>query len=231
MPHEESPTHDSPDPLALQETPAHEQIEEDQWLEESEELPRRPRRRLLSPAPLALLAVLLTACGFIGGVLVEKGQASSSSSSTAGGGGASRSAALRAAAGGGTRASSSGREAAGSTASAGGFTRPTAGQVAYLAGDTLYVTDAEGNTIKVTTSAGTSVTKSVKATVKGIHPGETVTITGASAANGTLAAESISVGSGGSGLAALLGGSTGSGSSAGAASGGSGAGPSLFGSG
>ena len=231
MPHEESATHDSPDPLALQETPAHEQIEEEEWLEESEELPRRPRRRLLSPAPLALLAVLLTACGFIGGALVEKGQASSSSSSAATGGGASRSAALRAAAGGGTRTGSSGREAAGSTASSSGFTRPTAGQVAYVAGHTLYVTNAEGNTIKVTTSAGTSVTKAVKATVKGIHPGETVTITGASAADGSLAAESISVGSGGSGLAALLGGSTRSGSSTGAASGDSGAGPSLFGSG
>lgn len=231
MPHEESATHDSPDPLALQETPAHEQIEEEEWLEESEELPRRPRRRLLSPAPLALLAVLLTACGFIGGALVEKGQASSSSSSAATGGGASRSAALRAAAGGGTRTGSSGREAAGSTASSGGFTRPTAGQVAYVAGHTLYVTNAEGNTIKVTTSAGTSVTKAVKATVKGIHPGETVTITGASAADGSLAAESISVGSSGSGLAALLGGSTRSGSGTGAASGDSGAGPSLFGSG
>jgi hypothetical protein len=231
VPHEESPTHDSPDPLALQEASAYEQIEEDRWLEEPEELPRRPRRRLLSPVPLALLAVLLTACGFIGGVLVEKGQASSSSSSAATGGGASSFAALRAAAGGGTRAGSSGREAAGSTGSAGAITRPTTGQVAYLAGDTLYVTNAEGNTIKVTTSAGTSVTKSVKATVKGIHPGETVTITGASAADGSLAAESISVGSGGSGLAALFGGSTRSGSSAGAASGGSGAGPSLFGSG
>ncbi len=43
-----------------------------------EELARRPRRRLLgtggNPIPLALLGVLLIACGFIGGVLVEKGQ-------------------------------------------------------------------------------------------------------------------------------------------------------------
>jgi hypothetical protein len=48
--------------------------EQDRWLEEDEELPRRPRRRLLRPLPLALLGVLLTACGFIGGVLVEKGE-------------------------------------------------------------------------------------------------------------------------------------------------------------
>ncbi|MGA9285822.1 MAG: hypothetical protein WBV85_10310, partial [Solirubrobacteraceae bacterium] len=59
----------------------------EQWLEESAEpeLPRRPRRRLLTPIPLALTGVLLIACGFIGGVLVEKGQSSSSSSSGAAG--------------------------------------------------------------------------------------------------------------------------------------------------
>ena len=72
--------------------------------------------------------------------------------------------------------------------------RPTAGTVAYLAGSTLYVTNSEGNTVKVTTSAGTSVTKTVKASVKDIHPGETVTVTGATGSNGALSAESISVG-------------------------------------
>ena len=61
-----------------QPTDAYEPIDEqDQWLEEAE-LPRRPRRRIISPIPLALLGVLLVACGFIGGVLVEKGQNSSS---------------------------------------------------------------------------------------------------------------------------------------------------------
>ena len=50
----------------------------------------------------------------------------------------------------------------------------TTGQVAYLSGSTLYVTNAEGNTIKVTTSPASTVTKTVKADVKGIHPGETV---------------------------------------------------------
>ena len=53
-------------------------------------------------------------------------------------------------------------------------------QVAYISGNTLYVTTAEGNTVKVTTSPATTVTKTVKATVAGIHPGETVTVTGAS---------------------------------------------------
>ncbi|MGP8242092.1 MAG: hypothetical protein ACLQQB_10065, partial [Solirubrobacteraceae bacterium] len=49
----------------------------EEWEEPIEALPRRPRRRLLgkggNPLALSLLGVLLLACGFIGGVLVEKG--------------------------------------------------------------------------------------------------------------------------------------------------------------
>jgi hypothetical protein len=204
------------------------------WLDEDEELPRRPRRRLLRPLPLSLLGVLLIACGFIGGVLVEKGETSSSSSGTgaaAGGALASRFAALRSSAGAGTNTGSSGGPGAG----AGGFARPTAGTVAYLDGSTLYVTNAEGNTVKVSTSQATTVTKTVKSDTKGIHPGETVTIVGSATANGALNAESISVGSSaGGGLAGLFGRSgagTASGGAGGSSSGSSGAAPSLFGSG
>ena len=87
MPHEESTIHDSEaQDTAVQapRTPVYEPVaQEDDWLDEPLELPRRPRRRLLTPVPLTLLGVLLIAGGFIGGVLVEKGQ--TSSSSTAGG--------------------------------------------------------------------------------------------------------------------------------------------------
>ncbi len=169
--------------------------------------------------------MLLTACGFIGGVLVEKGETSSSSS----GGSAASSlvSRFRALRGGATGDECLRRECrrhlGGLRAPA--FTRPTAGTVAYLDGSTLYVTNAEGNTVKVTTSAATSVTKTVKASVKGIHPGETVTITGASGADGAVSAESISVGASGGGLAALFGGGAGASSR----SGGRGGEPSLFG--
>ncbi len=87
-----------------QRTPYEPIEEQDEWLEEPVELPRRPRRRLLSPVPLALLGVLLAACGFIAGVLVEKGQASSSSSAAGSASSlASRFAALRAGASGAAR--------------------------------------------------------------------------------------------------------------------------------
>jgi hypothetical protein len=246
MPHEEPAAHDA----AAQDTavqaqqatayePSYEPTEEDEaWLEEPEELPRRPRRRLLSPIPLALLAALLTAGGFIGGVLVEKGQSASTSSAGAGTGLASRLAGLR---GGGSGATAvgaaggggSGAAGAGGAGATGGGQRPTAGQVAYINGTTLYLTNAEGNTVKVTTSAGTSVNKTVKASVSGIHPGETVTVTGSSGASGVISAESINVGSGAGGLGALLGGlGAGSGSGAGkGTSGGGGGEQALFGKG
>jgi hypothetical protein len=226
-----------------QETRAREPIDDDRWLEDSAELPRRPRRRLLRPLPLALLGVLGIACGFIGGVLVEKGQSASSSSASAAPGLASRLAALRGrGASPGANGANAGSARFSGSPGSGGLRRPTAGQVAYLSGHTLYVTDSEGNTVKVTTTAGTSVTKTVKASVKGIHPGETVTVIGEAASSGAVSAESISVGSGGSGVAALFGGlsSRGSGSSSrgsgssGAGAGGGGApsgGPALFGSG
>jgi hypothetical protein len=208
----------------------HSPQEDDDWLEPTDELPPRARRRLLSPASLALLGVLLTACGFIGGVLVEKGQASSSSTSAGGTANViSRSAALRAgASSSGTGPSGAGagsRELSGLGSGAG---RPVSGQVAYLQGSTLYLTESEGNTVKVRTSPATSVTKTVPASVKGIHPGETVTVAGATGSNGSVNAESIRVGSLGSGLSALFGGAARSAGTPPAAAGG---GPALFGGG
>ncbi len=192
------------------------------WLEDLGELPPRPRRRLLSPAPLALLAVLIAALGFIGGVLVEKGQTGSSAGSGPSGAFASR---LRSLAGGAAagRGGLLGPAAGGGSGAAGGA-RPTSGTVAFASGKTLYVTDAEGNTVKVRTSSATNVTKTVKAAVRSIRPGETVTVTGTTAADGTVTAEAVRVGATG-GLGSLFGGATTSGGSGG----GAGATPPLFG--
>lgn len=195
-------------------------------------LPSRPRRRLLTPVPAALLAVLLTACGFIAGVLVEKGQASPSA--TGGPSGlAARLGSLRSGSGGGRGGASF---FGGGTA---GGVGPTMGQVAYIAGHTLYVTTPEGATVKVTTSALSTVSKTVKASVKGIHPGETVVVTGSSGANGSVNAEEIRVSEAGAssatgGIGALFRGGGGEGS-VGRGSGGGGkreagsGGPVLFG--
>jgi hypothetical protein len=215
---------------------------EEGWIDDAEELPPRPRRRLLTPIPLTLLAILAIACGFIGGVLVEKGQGGGSTAGggAAGGAFASRLAALSGKAGaagigsasssgsgsgsaggavataqGGLGGSAGGR-ASGAATGAGGA-GATVGQVAYVSKGTLYVTTSEGNTVKVTAAPGATVTKSVKTTAGGIRPGETVVITGTASANGAIAAQSIRAGSAGGGLAGAAGLFGGSGSSSGAA--------------
>jgi hypothetical protein len=244
--HDQHPTtHDPAEraPQAVAHEPiddlAHEPIDEmdpDDWLDEpdeAEELAPRPRRRLLTPIPLALLAVLLIAGGFIGGVEMQKGEETSSSSSTGTAASlASRFAGLRGGSPTGTGAGAgkapTGGAGGGLPGAGAGGSRPTTGTVAYLAGDTIYVTNPEGNTVKVTASAATSVTKSVKTKVNGIHPGETVTVAGATGSGGAVSAESISVGSSGGGLAGLFGGSAAKGNAGGST--GSGA-PQLFGSG
>jgi hypothetical protein len=180
-------------------TPAVEVLEDDgDWLPEDEQMPRRPRRRLLAPRPVALLLVLMTACGFIGGVLVEKGQLPSGGSTGASAGLPSSFAALRSGrfgAGANAAPGVGGASVSGSPAGAGSGAA-TAGLVSFIHGATLYVTTAEGNTVKVTSSPASTVTKTVKSTVKGIHPGETVIVTGPQNANGAVSAETIRVSSG-----------------------------------
>jgi hypothetical protein len=204
---------------------------QDEWLDEPDELPRRPRRRLLTPVPLALLAVLLLACGFIAGVLVQKGQGDATAPSARAGGFASRLAALGGTApgaGGGGSAPAAGRS--GSTGLANAFAgggasgaTVTTGEVAYVRGNTLYVTDSQGNTVKVSAAAGAKVTKTVSTQAKRIHPGATVVVLGTKGKNASISATSISVRSATSGSATPAAGS----SSAGGAGGG--ATPTLFG--
>jgi hypothetical protein len=173
--------------------------EEDDWGDEPGQ-PRRPRGRLLAPIPVALLAILLLACGFFAGVEVEKGQTSSSSSGAPAGlasglaalqGGSSKAAG----AGTPTAATGSGAPSGFPGAAAGGGGGITTGEVAYVRGNTLYVTDSEGNTVKVLSSAGASVTKTVTTKARKIHPGETVLIRGTTGKDGVLSASSISVSS------------------------------------
>jgi hypothetical protein len=221
---------------------------DDGWLDDREELPPRPRRRLLTPLPLALLAALAIACGFIAGVLVEKGQGGSSSSGAAAGLASRFAAAGRVGSGSTSGSGSGGAQARGAASGANGAGggasgAATVGQVAYVSKGALYVTTLEGNTVKVTAAPGATVTKSVKTTAAAIHPGETVVVTGSAGANGAIAAQSIRAGAAGTGGltggAGLFGGAgartSGAGAGEGAASGstssGSGGEQALFGKG
>jgi hypothetical protein len=202
------------------------------WLEEDQELPRRPRRRLLAPIPVGLLAILLIAGGFIAGVEVEKGQATPTGGrSTAGVGAfASRAggaATGRAGFGRASGATTGGSAAAGGTTGGGAFAGAgggvTAGEVSYLQGSTLYVQNIQGDTIKVNTSPTSKITKTVATKVSSIHPGESVVVLGQPGSSGSISATSVSVGASATPGARRVSGGTSTGSTS------SGSEPALFG--
>lgn len=158
---------------------------ERQWIDPVDELPPRPRRRLLTPLTGALLAVVLTACGFVAGVLVEKGQ-------TGTGGTAGAAAGLRRGGFGlGAAASTGSAAGAGSAAAAGARANATIGQVANVQGRTLYVTTTSGDTVAVKVPAGETLTRATTASVAAVHPGDTVIVQGATGPDGSVTASSV----------------------------------------
>lgn len=129
------------------------------------ELPPRPRNRFLRPLPIGLLAVLVAALGFLGGVEVQKGSGEGASASSPFGGG-------------GLAALQGAPFAAASGAGAGGQGESVTGTVTGVNGKTIYVKDSEGTVHAVRAAAGATVTRTAKAEAKGIHPGDGVVVEG-----------------------------------------------------
>jgi hypothetical protein len=202
------------------------------FMEPDDELPRRARTRLLTPLTVALMLVLFAACGFVGGVLVQKGQSSSGSTLLgaaatgrfgAGTGATGSSGAAGARTGGfGGRLSSL---FAGGGAGGGGA---TIGTVTNINGDKLFVTTAAGTMVEVITTPESKVTKSESVGRTSIHPGDSVVVAGLTASNGSVTASSVTdsgTAASGGGLASLFGG----GSTSSGATSSSGGSTSLFG--
>src|SRR5581483_10354825 len=162
---------------------------------------RRPRRRFWGARTGVLVAVLVGAVCFYAGVRVEKGQVSNNSSAVSG---AARAFAARAGAGATGGSGTAGR--AGAFAGSGNL---TFGTVSSLSGKNLYITDTSGNTVKVTVTSSTAVTKSQTVGKKAVRPGDSVVVQGVQNARGALAAASVSDwrarGSGDGGAAGLHG--------------------------
>ena len=184
------------------------------------------RQRKLPLVTAGLVVALVAAGAFIGGVEIQKHQGGSSASSFRGAlpSGLAGQGVGTATGSTGTTGSTrgSGFGGAGGAGAAGGT---TFGTVTVIKGSTLYVTDANGNTVKVTTSASSRVTKTTTATVTlaGVQPGDTVVVRGTQQKNGNLAADTITLGAAGFGGGASGGASGfGSGSSGGASGFGSG---------
>jgi hypothetical protein len=169
------------------------ELDEDDW----DDAPITPRARI--PRPTKLLAMLAVAvAAFAGGIFAQRHWGSSSSVGSQGG----SSAAARLANAGLTGQAATRRFGANGgtgTGAGGGLADATIGQVSYLKGTTLYVTDTSGNIVKVTVPKGTPVTKSVSTGLTGVRPGDTVVIRGSQGKSGTVTATSVSVGGAGAG--------------------------------
>jgi hypothetical protein len=146
------------------------------------ELLARRRKRL--PAITAALALAVAvAGGVVGGVELQKHWSASTSSAAP-----ARAVGFAARGGGGGFPGFGGAGATG-----------TNGTVTLIKGSTLYVTNASGNTVLVHTTAGSAVQKTVAGTIKTVHPGDSVTVTGAKNSDGSYNARQITIGGGSNG--------------------------------
>ncbi|HEY5303940.1 MAG TPA: DUF5666 domain-containing protein [Acidimicrobiales bacterium] len=138
-----------------------------------------PARGLRVPWPVAGLLVLLMLFGGLwAGAYLQRHSSSSSASSASPFGGS-----FPFASSGGAGAPSGGVPGASSAAS---------GTVTDIIGNTLYVTDSSGQLVGITVSSNTTVNRNVKSSLSALRPGDTVTVQGTKAKNGTVSATSIS---------------------------------------
>jgi hypothetical protein len=80
---------------------------------------------------------------------------------------------------------------AGTQGAAGAESSGTAGTVAYTKGNTLYVKDAEGNTIKVRVKSSATVDRTASTDADEVQPGDSVVVQGEANAKGTVTATAI----------------------------------------
>ncbi|MCW3050275.1 MAG: hypothetical protein JWO74_4559 [Solirubrobacterales bacterium] len=182
-------------------TAVREPADEEEWYDPGDELPPRPRRRLVTPLTGALAAVLLAGLGFIGGVEIQKHQGGTASA--AGGPLAAAGAGAGAGAGpggaGGFRAAGAAGGGPPGAAGGGGAGAPTVGTVSSANGGVLYVKDSSGTTVRVRTTNTSKIVRTAGSTVRAVHPGDTVVVQGSTAKDGTVTATRVSATAAGAG--------------------------------
>lgn len=158
----------------------------------TQQLPGRPRRRLLTRSSAALFALLAGGIGFFAGVRIEKshtaaGTSVAGNSSLPSSGGLSSVSSKRSGSA-GPPAGLSGSSFAGAP---GGSGTGTSGTVNSISGHTLYIESGSGDTIKVILSSATKISKELAVSRNLLRPGDTVLVTGISGADGSIAAATI----------------------------------------
>ena len=166
-------------------------------------LPQRPRASYLTPLTALLMALILGGVGFYVGIRVEKSKTTTAAGGTSGfarafagigtggstttGGTSTTGSASRTGFPGAGAGGFASRFAAGGPGGAGG----TVGSISSVRGNTIYVTETSGNTVKVKLSSATKITKSESVSRKKLYPGEEVVVAGSTGAKGTVSATSV----------------------------------------
>ncbi|MEV7185895.1 DUF5666 domain-containing protein [Kitasatospora sp. NPDC093102] len=157
-----------------------------------------PPRRKLPWLSLVLAGGVIATGAFAGGVWYQQNNGSSS-----GGKSSARPAAAAAAPGGGYGQNGSRRggqgQGQGQGAGQGGQAGFARGTVKAVDGNTVYLTDTNGNTIKVTTGDATKVQLNKEGKVADLQPGQSVTVVGTPDANGGYTANQLVEGAAGAG--------------------------------
>lgn len=160
-----------------------------------EVLPARSRPQYLTPLTALLMALILGGVGFYIGIRVEKAQGASTGSGASalrgGFAGLSGSAGKGAGTSGSGFPSSTSGLASRFASAFGGAGGGTVGSVSSVAGNTIYVKETSGNTVKVTLSSATKISKSESVSRKKLYPGDQVVVSGSAASNGTVHATSV----------------------------------------
>ena len=138
--------------------------------------------RVRLPLAIAVLAVVAM-LGIFGGAQLKSSNASATVAST----------------GGTTRNRGQFSGGPGGAGGAGGRGGATAGTVQSVNGNTIAVTDAQGQTKTVTLESGTTITKSTTGSASDITTGETIVVRGTANSDGSTTAQSVSIGNGGFG--------------------------------
>jgi hypothetical protein len=169
---------------------------EDEPLAVRDTLPITRRSRTATRFTIALLVALGLSAGFLGGVLVQKHQGGSTTDSGAAGlaalarqfGGAAGAAGAAGGSGGAGAGGASGGSALGGRGAFGGG---TTGQIKLIDGTNIYVTDAQGNTVKVSTTPSSTFSTTQPSTFAALQLGDTVVVRGTTGTDGTVSATSI----------------------------------------
>jgi hypothetical protein len=133
----------------------------------------------------ALLTLLVLCVGFVGGAVAYQKFAPSSTGSNAGFPGTLPAGFPGFGALPGAATTQSGTSAAAGTS--------TTGTIKLVDGTNLYLTTATGETVKVKVDASAQVTQQKPSSLANLAPGVEVTVSGASAADGTVTATSVAV--------------------------------------